>query len=479
MANDPILDPDAVRNALALQRLPAPAMLPSPSMPLGNPLANTPAPASPSVSLRPPTSQDITSSRLLGDQTELQRLSSSGDGISQIKSKPLHVLARIGDVAESILAPGAAAFTPGTSLNHQRLLKQQEGLVNNDLANQQSQAQTTLLDAQPQLKMMGLENAQLRNQAYSQHVSDQGEHYDNQDTSHLRNTGFTLDETDPTGQKLRPLRYEEMSGIQQATEDLKHAQTEQAEAAAAMKKAQNDPTSPAFKLAKQRADSAQFTANTARQRLGLSQAQYNMHAYGTDASGQNELPGILHDEAGRGVGSVQASNVRPTTMSRDAASRADSMVDIGNRIRAGLADPEIQSYLGAIRGRVSDAQGTAGLLPENVAKFRNDLVSYGAFQAGLHPVRGIGALQYFEHVMGGLGQTPESLLGKLNSNDETAAAVQKVGAMPTSAGIARSETAPHGPPNRGGAQVFKDGNTTYHIPANQVGEFKKDHPNAR
>jgi hypothetical protein len=166
-------------------------------------------------------------------------------------------------------------------------------------------------------------------------------------------------------------------------------------------------------------------------------------------------------------------------MSRDAASRADSMVDIGDRLRAGLADPEIQSYLGPLRGRVSSAQGDAGMLPEKVAKFRNDLVSYGAFQAGLHPVRGIGALQYFDHVMGGLGQTPESLLGKLNSNDETAADVQKVGAMPTTAGIARAGTAPHGPINRGGVQTFKDGNTTYHIPANQVTEFKKDHPNAR
>ena len=77
-------------------------------------------------------------------------------------------------------------------------------------------------------------------------------------------------------------------------------------------------------------------------------------------------------------------------------------------------------------------------LPDKVAKFRNDPISYGAFQAGLHPVRGIGALHYFDQVMGGLGQTPDELMGKLNSNDETASFAEKRGAMPTAAGQRRT-----------------------------------------
>lgn len=145
MATNPsLLDPDAVRNALALQRLPAPA-LSSISMPSA--LPNTPAPTLPNVSLRPPTSQDITSSRLLGDQTELKRLGESGSGISQIKNPVLRGAAKVGDTLESILLPGAAAFTPGTEMNHQRLLNQASGRVNNDLANQQQQATTEQTEA--------------------------------------------------------------------------------------------------------------------------------------------------------------------------------------------------------------------------------------------------------------------------------------------------------------------------------------------
>ena len=100
---------------------------------------------------------------------------------------------------------------------------------------------------------------------------------------------------------------------------------------------------------------------------------------------------------------------------------------LDSRIRKALQNPELRKATGPLAGRLSEIEGRVGTLPSDLAELRNDLVSYGAFQAGMHPVRGIGAIQYFDKVMGGLGQSPEELIGKLNSNKATAEAVRKVG----------------------------------------------------
>lgn len=157
----------------------------------------------------------------------------------------------------------------------------------------------------------------------------------------------------------------------------------------------------------------------------LRQLEYRMRAYGTGADGQ-PLPGVEFTADGTPVGTGTQANIRPTTNARNAGERADTMQDLAIRIRGALNDPEIRSGLGPLTGRINDIKGHAGILDGPLAELRNDLVSYGAFQAGLHPVRGIGGLQYFDKVMGGLGQTPEELLGKITSNDATAKSVQGV-----------------------------------------------------
>src|ERR1700761_6606631 len=59
-------------------------------------------------------------------QAELARLT-TGDtgkpGVSQIHNPVLRGLAHVGDIAESLFFPAAAAFTPGTTLNHARLVR--------------------------------------------------------------------------------------------------------------------------------------------------------------------------------------------------------------------------------------------------------------------------------------------------------------------------------------------------------------------
>jgi len=131
-----------------VQQMPAQAAPVAPPVnPAANPLLGAPAPTLPSVIQTPDASIGNTQTRLLGDQGELQRLKSTGDGISQIGNPILRGAARVGDVLESILAPGAAAYTPGTAMHHQLLLGQTQRQVNNDLQNQQQQATTGQTEA--------------------------------------------------------------------------------------------------------------------------------------------------------------------------------------------------------------------------------------------------------------------------------------------------------------------------------------------
>jgi len=107
-------------NSQHMDRLPQPTQI-APSQPLG-------------------ADRSVGRIQLDRARSEVGRLQTSGDGISQIKSPILRTLARIGDVAGSALAPGIAAQTPGTSLHHQVLLGRAQGQESDALANLQGDA---------------------------------------------------------------------------------------------------------------------------------------------------------------------------------------------------------------------------------------------------------------------------------------------------------------------------------------------------
>lgn len=251
----------------------------------------------------------------------------------------------------------------------------------------------------------------------------------------LRKAGFKQDDQG----NIVPLDASEMSPEQKAKADLDEASESLKEAQTAFEKERGDPRSPAFQQAQERLSLAQ-------QRLQLSTRQYLMHAYGTDVNGQ-ALPGAMELPSGTPVGTANAANVRPTATQRDAAGRAQTMDELGTRIEAALNDPEIRRYMGPLGGRLAESEQRLGTLPPKVAQFWNDLKSYGAFQAGMHPVRGIGGLEYFDKVMGGLAQTPDQLAGKLKSNRATAHSVENVG-TPRVAGAGNAPAAT--PPAAGG-----------------------------
>jgi hypothetical protein len=327
------------------------------------------------------------SQQTLVAQQRLRDLQSQGAGLNRIQNPVLHALARIGDVAGTILTPGVAAAIPGTTLHNRVLQAQQSDVINNDVAQDQARAQALqqglqAQDTQAQIAQRNAQTAQIpiltrAKQMQAQQVGAQHGLKPSFDDNGNQ-TGWEQDPESPVTQRL------------QAQNDYFSARKELADAQADLAKSKNDPNSPAFKQAQQRILVAQRNAQTAAGRLGLSNEQYLMHAYGTDAQG-NPLPGSLQSPDGTPVGTAFQGNVKPTTGQRDAAGRAQTGEDLRQRILSQLQDPEVQAGLGPMAGRVSEGKSAIGVLSPKMSQFYNDLKSYGAFQAGMHPVRGIGA----------------------------------------------------------------------------------------
>jgi hypothetical protein len=91
---------------------------------------------------------------LAADQAEVQRLNSTGSGVSQIHNKWLRGIARVGDIAGSALFPTVMQNVPGTELHHRVLLNEAQGKVNQDLEQGAKQATT----AHTQAETEGMEN---------------------------------------------------------------------------------------------------------------------------------------------------------------------------------------------------------------------------------------------------------------------------------------------------------------------------------
>lgn len=415
--------PQQYANAQAIQSnlgaLPAPTLGPVDLSGGGGP------PAIPAPSLLPAAQPN----QILTDEDKLSALRNSGAGVDQIHNPLLHGLAKAGDIASQIVgsvfspARAIAAATPGTTFHHQLLVHQAQQNLANDQAFAQKQAQTDNLNMQPQLKEQAAELAQEKQNNTEQH---QKATLDQQRQLSLARNG-QMEVTGPDGQTH--IVDDPDSQVFQSRKILGDYHTAQIgldQARAELAQAGNDPNSPAYQLAMRRVQTAQENASAAAIRAQSYMARYYESAYGTGVHGE-PLPGSMELPDGTPVGTSNAPNVRPTGTQRDAAGRAVTMQELGDRIGEKLNDPHIQQYLGPVGGRLAQEQAKLGTLPADVAEFYNDLKSYGAFQAGMHPVRGIGALNYFDQVMGGLAQTPEQLRGKLHSNAITGQSVQRIG----------------------------------------------------
>lgn len=400
------LIPDALKALIDQRPIGPPAAgqnsVPPPPIPMGTPPQ--------SMSPLPDPAIANTGARLLANQNELRRLTSSGSGIHQI-TNPVDAngnptgapvsglrrfggaLARIGSTAEAIVSPRAAAVTPGTDQNHERLLDQATGQVNNDLGDQEKQANTTLLDAQPELKRMAAENNFMKTQGLLGHYQDQASHWDDQTNAVLAQHGL---KTDPQTGKPVPQTYEEMSEPLQAMEDLKHSQKEETDAIAALNKAKNDPSSPAYRAALQAKQTAERNSQAAVLRAQAYYGRYLQGAYNKGLDGQT-LPGSpqITDDQGNvtTVGSTNASHAIKSNANvgqfGDVAGATDNieqtaqaLVNSGGRLNSPSVVYALQNTHGT-PAQVLQSIDKANLTPEE----RTYVISNLAYKENLQALR--------------------------------------------------------------------------------------------
>jgi hypothetical protein len=494
----------------------APSMPVDPSALAGKPQApDLGQPALPNAMLDP----SAPLARLGRDQSELTRLQKSGPGVNQIANpvdasgnptgehqglgwKLLSGLGHAADIGLSAVAPGLAMIAPGTTLHNLVLQKQERNRIGEDQGEAQKaaqlgqeQAQAGLLNTEAQYKPVQLQNAAALNAAKIDHLGAQDQHYEDQTEQQLAQHGYKHDDKG----NITPMAYAELSPQLQAIEDLKHAQTEQADATAALKKAQNDPSSPAYRLAQQRVAVAGENARTAMgrlslagQSLGMRREMMDANLYGTGPNGQ-PLPGApqLEDENGN----MQTVGLRAGGLAVKQQGKVTAFNDLQGS--AAHARQALQSLHDA-GGSLSDPTVIAAM--HDPTSLTGKWVNGTFVKPNLSPqqVQAIGALNQLREQIGIMRSTTggpaaeaqaQRMLSALpDAGDAKNTAVNKMdeldgvitrlrpGAVHVAGGMAVQGQPKQAP---AGTQTFTENGTVYHIPANMVSDFKKDHPNAR
>jgi hypothetical protein len=393
------------------------------------PGGTSPMPALPQTGLQPVQGP----SQLDKDQSRLSMLTNTGSGVSQIQNPFLRGLARVGDVAGSILAPGVAAAIPGTTLHHQQLLGQQQQIVGNDQAQQQAAAQTadtqqkTALDA---AKAAGTAPIQVTpemvaaNPALSglvgQTVSQQtlGGVAKAATTGTLRNQGQIDRQDDPDSYQAK--NAQSLSDVRQTQQVLNQAKADAANA---------DPSTPAGRMAiaKLRAAEDGHSAAMIRAQAGMINAQAG--AFGT-YNGQ-ALPGAMLTDQGTPVGAHFQGNVRPTGQERNkadmAASAAEQLSDIKSIMQ------KHPTLFGPGYGQASAFRQWIGSQDPDAQRFIAARTIAGDHLAGTFGGRSEAALHALDNAIGQFKDNPKAAISgidqltKANTRFQQAGTVRTVG----------------------------------------------------
>jgi hypothetical protein len=273
-------------------------------------------------------------SQLDRDQSRLNYLTNSGSGVSQIKNKFGRVAGTIGDIALTMIDPAAALFTPGTSLHHQMLLGQQQGIVSNDLeqATQQANlgqikaktaAETPFEVTQDQAAAVGLpslEGATMRPADYAKLPLQNLKNTGTENAAETR--GNAMDESTAIRSGLKPQvgadgKTTYVEDPDSPVTQQKQAQSQLAQAKAELARAGNDPRSPAYQLALKRASTAQQNANAATTRATAYMGNYLQGAYNKGLGG-DQLPGAPIIQNGQGQGTVVGTRNANTAIKNQA-----------------------------------------------------------------------------------------------------------------------------------------------------------------
>jgi hypothetical protein len=260
------------------QQVAGPALPPAGAIALPRPALPAQLPGTPAA----PAVQSQTGA----DVAQLRSLQTSGPGLNKIQNPVLRGLARVGDVIGSIVAPNVAAAVPGTTQHNLLLQRQQQTNVKNDVGLAKNALDQYLQNAQiahTQAETAAIPvNAQLKQQGAMATLAQHGLRVEMDETGTPR---VVPDEESPVyqQQQMQQGLIQAHTEAFKASSDLKAAQT-------AFEQTKNDPTSPAYRLAWGRLQTAQQNAAAANTRAQAYQGRYLESAYNVGLNGQ-ALPG--------------------------------------------------------------------------------------------------------------------------------------------------------------------------------------------
>lgn len=379
-------------------------------------------------------------------QTELERVHQRGTGIHNIHNPVLKTLATIGDVLAGTFAPRAEMLIPGTEGHHALELARAGQAVKgeNEAANQQSeatlrkanaghlQAETdTLIPAQahhaeaqateaeslPAFHEAQNENVRLRQAGVDEHNrATEDAALKAQEAkataskaaadAKWRSLGFDPDTQAPLAddQLSEPLKLQRIHG------ELMKAQGEAAAAKAEYDRARAANAPDQAQLALVRLQQAQQRMTIQKERLGLSESQFELRSQGT-VNGVAPA-GTLLTEDNRPVGTANAQNVRPTGTQINRGELATSAQHQLEDMRSIVQ--KRSEIFGPMAGRKTDFSVWLGSDDPDAAAFRTARTILGDHEAGTFGGRSNETVKNLEAAAGLFKTNPDAVQASLN-----------------------------------------------------------------
>ena len=404
----------------------APSPFVSPTIqPLAGFAGAVPNVAGPLANVKP---LDPTVERLQTDQAELTRLQKTGSGASQIKNPWLRTIARIGDAAGTVLAPGVASVIPGTTVHNWQLQSLQQGKVAADqsaLKDQadlaKSAAETAYDTARPGIETSKIQQKQtLSQQRISQLAASHGQ------TVSYDDDGMPTFADDPNSQAFKDRQA--LAAMHQATADSDAIKSE-------ITRNKYQPGTPEYADAQRRLQQVDRRLQVATAGLGLRRDNFNMKAYNVGPDGK-VLPGSLVGEDGVAIGTANAANVRPTGQERNKGDMANSAQEqLGTLKSIVQKRPDI---FGPASGRKTDFNVWMGSQDPDAQRFRAARTIAGDHLAGTFGGRSESALTAIDNAIGQFKDNPAAVAAGLDQLSGANTVFQKAGRMP----VAGSGNAP-------------------------------------
>lgn len=325
----------------------------------------------------------------------------------------LHGLAKAGNIAGDIVAPGVMANVPGTEMNRavreQTAEKNEAGAETRQVAEEESKTKALHESNLSDTNQQKLDQLQ-------QKIDETNRHNLSTEDYNLRKQGLMKDPANP-GKNI-PVPEDQMSDDEKAVLRLKSSKADQAEAAALVNQLKADPNSPQNAQARQRLKIMAQNAGTAAERVGLSKAEYLRDTLGLDIDG-NPLPGITYDEkTNKPIGTKVAHAAAENNPGAERLKRSDLAYNVlqnSEDIRKLIRDnPDL---FGKISGRISTVQELIGTDDPALHKIGIAMHNVALASNGAHGLRSAEAVK----------ETEDKLLNHFrNGTDATIAGLDEI-----------------------------------------------------